>query len=99
MLSVMSHMGLRRFGDRVTIECRPHADGGCDMLFVVSPPVKWLFEKGDDLLSAMRAGALPDQPSSLEKSDDGWLLTFLKELSPEEAALLAEFCTPLNSTV
>ena len=96
MLSVIEHMGLRHFGDRVTVECRQHSDGGCDMLFTVSPPTRWLFESCDDLFFAIRCKALPKQSCAIVRQGNGWLLTPKYELSSQESALLSEFCTPLT---
>ncbi len=96
MLSYMEHMGLRSFGDQVTVECRPHTDGGCDMLLTAKPPVRWLFESRSDLLSAMRSGALPDQMCAIEPKGSRLLLTPKYRLSPSEAAVLSEFGTPLD---
>lgn len=94
MLSVMEHMGLRHFGDMVTVECHQLFDGGCSILFTVCAPTRWLFDCCDDLLFAVRCGALPKQKYCLERRVSGWLLTPQCRLSADEAMLLAEFAAP-----
>lgn len=96
ILTLIEHMGLRRFGDRVTVECHPCPEGGCGMLFTVEPALKWLFESADDILFALRAGVLPRQPCSLTPEGEGYLLTTKYQLLPEESAALSEFCQPVS---
>lgn len=93
MLSVMEHMGLRHFGDRVTVECRSTSDGGCRMLFTVRSAAHYRFESCDDVLFAARSGALPCQPCSILPDGDGWLLIPHSELTGDARLLLMEFCT------
>lgn len=92
MLSLMEHMGLRRFGDRVTVECGPQPDGGCLMLLTVQPSGDYRFDCCDDVISAAQADALPQSPFSLVPDGDGFILIPQNALSEEESLRLAEFC-------
>ena len=92
MLSLMEHMGLRRRGDRVTVECGPQPDGGCLMLLTVQPPADYRFDCCDDVISASQAAALPHAPFSLVPDGEGFVLIPQYPLSHEEILRLSEFC-------
>ena len=92
MLSLMEHMGLRRSGERVTVECGPDPDGGCLMLLTVQPSAEYRFECCDDVISAAQAGAMPQSPYSLVPDGEGFILVPHAALSDEESLRLSEFC-------
>ena len=98
LFSVLSHMKLRHFGDRAVIDCMTRSNGSCDMLFTLTPPVRWLFENLDDLLFSATAGVLPKQTYTIKQYGAHWLVTPQKPLSDAESLLLSEFGTPISES-
>jgi len=96
LLSILSHMGMRSFGDSVTIDCLAHPNGNCGMIFTVCPPVRWIFNTLDDLLFAAQSGVLPKCDYTIKAYDSRWLLTPQRPLSRQETVTLSEFGTPVS---
>ncbi len=92
LLALMEDMGLRRTGDRVTVECSACPDGGCRMFFTVQSAEQCRFESADDVIAAADAGAMPLLPYTLVPDGNGIILIPLVGLSPCEKLLLSEFC-------
>lgn len=93
LLRVMEHMGFRRPGDRVTVECRGTSDGGCRMLFTVCHTAHYRFESCEDILFAARSGAIPHRSCSIQPDGSGYILIPQCELTDAAHLLLMEFCT------
>lgn len=92
ILNLLGHMGIRKHGERVEIDCVKTKDG-CLLLFNIKRSLCKHFSSIDALIDAAKAGALPKSPLKLARCDDGSCLLYLSEpLSEEAQALLSEFC-------
>lgn len=92
ILTLLGHMGIRKHGERVEIDCIKTKEG-CLLLINVKRSLCKRFLKIDSLIDAAKAGALPKSPLKIVRCGDGSCLLYLSEpLSEELSALLSEFC-------
>lgn len=93
LLSVMTHLGLRRENQPTQVECAPNGLGGCSLLLgtLTGSDETYRFADSDDVIAAAQSDALPDGFSLTRETGGGWLLSPDRPLGKADAALLREF--------
>lgn len=90
LIDMVTRMGLRHEGERVSVDCVETGQGGCALLISCGERREYIFGCTDDVIGAFLAGGLP--AGELRQDGERWIL--VPDAPPEEReqAVLSQFC-------